>query len=483
MVILQNTIRERDVLITAMKNTRGWRMLEKFRRIRDRIFVPLSGKSERDQRAVEKAVESRTAEAPAYIGEKAGGFRSGNRKIITLNNVVHDPILSMVSVVIPTKNAGEEFEYALRRIKQQEGIQEIEIVIVDSGSTDRTIDLASRYSEKVLRVAPEDFHHARTRNLGAERAAGDFVVFTVQDAVPVSNYWLYRLVSPLYKGEASAVSARQIPRSDADLFASWAMWVHNHYLGYDHDRMISRSIFRNFDSLDLQEKRSAAGLDSVCLGIKKSVFDQYLFRSGYGEDLDLGVRLLKDNHTMLFQFSNGVIHSHNRPALYYLKRGYIDTIYLWKILDIERKNIPSRPVLEAISYLYGLLKACLFTLKVEYEFNKEPVSLIHSFLNNFEGRLATSSSRGDSGNNVGEPQLDSFFEQFLPNSHQHISSEIYSAMRGSLLSFSDFMKSFTSVDGMKEDFLRSIYKIFSNTAGYYLGANTRDAIDALEGSI
>jgi glycosyltransferase involved in cell wall biosynthesis len=495
-MILQNMVRERDALITAMRNTRGWRILEKYRKVRDRVGIRPGTREVRTDSVTDSGVR-RESELKSHTKLDGGGrsvdrFAGGSagagprRSRISdrlPNNVIGDPIRSRASIIIPTKNAGDEFDYTMRRIMQQEGVGEIEVIIVDSGSEDRTLDIAGRYTENVVRVSPEDFHHARTRNLGAEKATGDFLVFTVQDAIPVSNFWLHRLLYPVYLGEASAVSARQIPRADADLFASWAMWVHNHYLGYDHDRLISHSIFRNFESLDIQGKRAAAGLDSVCLGIRKSVFDSYRFSSGYGEDLDLGVRLLTDNHILLFQSSNGVIHSHNRPAIYFLKRGYVDTIYLWQILQVERKSLPSRPVLETISFLYYLLKICMVTLNVECEFNKEPFSLIHSFLNNFEGKLSVVNFTGEFTRNGGEPLLDNFFEQFHPTNHQHISSEIYSAMRGSLLSFGDFMKSFTSIEDVRDDFMRSIYKIFSNTAGYYLGANTQDTIDVLAGGV
>ncbi|HWR59803.1 MAG TPA: glycosyltransferase family 2 protein, partial [Thermodesulfovibrionales bacterium] len=491
-VILQNTLREREALIAAMRNTRGWRILDKYRKVRDRIFPKLDVKRNAGNSVAASVVLRKsglkvltnksdnvfspgsTVVSPSRVGQKRTHVSRG-----LFNNVIGDPIKSKASIVIPTKNAGEEFEYTLRRIAQQEGVEEIEVIVVDSGSEDRTLDIARQYTQDILRVSPADFHHAATRNLGAEKATGDFLVFTVQDAVPVSNAWLYKLLYPIYRGEATAVSARQIPRADADLFASWAMWVHNRYLGYDHDRLISRSIFRNFEGLDMQGKRSAAGLDSVCLGISKSVFDSYLFKSGYGEDLELGVRLLMDNHTLLFQSSNGIIHSHSRPAMYFLKRGYIDTIYLWQILEVERKDIPVRPVIESICFLYSLIKMCMFTLNVESEFNREPQSLIRSFLDNLEGKLAVSDSLGEFGKNGGEPLMDLFFEQFHPRNHRHISSEIYSAMRGSLLSFADFMRSFASIDDVRDDFMMSIYKIFSNTAGYYLGANTKDAIDTL----
>jgi glycosyltransferase involved in cell wall biosynthesis/uncharacterized protein YoxC len=488
-VIVQNTVRDREALITAMRNTRGWRILEKYRKVRDRIFIPLFNVRSKNNLIKKKLNVLKNGSLGPLIQKTYKKFlfnkpdkkAAGLYKPVDVNkislNVIDNPIQSKVSIIMPTKDAGDEFDYTLRRITQQEGVKEVELIIIDSGSQDRTFDISKSYTQNVFQIPPEEFHHARTRNLGAEKATGDYLVFTVQDAIPVGNQWLYKLLQPIQQGKASAVSARQIPRSDADLFASWAMWVHSRYMGYDHDRIISRSNLRNFEGLDMQRKRSAASLDSVCLGIKKSVFDVYRFNSGYAEDLDLGLRLLKDNHTLLFQSSNAVIHSHNRPAIYFLKRGYIDTVYLWDILKIERKDIPVEPVFEAISYLYSVLKMCVFELNIECELKKEPIPLINSFLHNLEKKIKTFNPSWQPME--GDPLLDDFFEKLSPRNHQYITSEIYLWLKECLSSFSDYIRCFATVDGKRDDFLISTYKLFCSTAGAYLGANTRGNIDFL----
>jgi hypothetical protein len=251
-------------------------------------------------------------------------------------------------------------------------------------------------------------------------------------------------------------------------------------MGYNQDRTASNTVL-DFDRLDMQEKRAAASLDSVCLGIKKSTFDAYRFHSGYAEDFDLGLRLLKDNHTLLFQSTNAIIHSHNRPALYFLKRGYVDTVSLWDLLQNERKKLPAETVLETISFVYAVLKNCMSALKVECETGKTPVFLVHSFLGNFEKKMNGFDPSWQSVN--GEPHLDDFFQGITPRNHQHVASGIYGALKDSLTSFSTYMECFQTVDERKEDFLQSIYKIFSNTAGYYLGANTQADISPLNKGI
>jgi glycosyltransferase involved in cell wall biosynthesis len=482
LINLQFMLRDRDIEIAAIRKTRGWRILEQYRKIRDHILlrknIVESPKDKSFKSPIQKPADKTLS---AQIANKIPNLNKATHIAKFLNDTIDNPIQSRVSIIIPTKDAGDEFDYALRRVSQQEGINDIEIIIIDSGSRDNTIAICKRYTQNIFHVYAEEFHHARTRNLGAEKATGDFLVFTVQDAVPVGGNWLYKLIYPIYSGRVSAVSARQIPRADADLFASWAMWVHNLYLGYNHDRVISSAIAKDFDNLDLQGKRAIASLDSVCLAIKKSTFDAYRFNSGYAEDVDLGIRLIKDDNNLLFQSSNAVVHSHNRTAMYFLKRGYVDTVYLWNILKIERKTIPVELVLETLSYLYSVLKICVFELGIECEMKKEPVALVHSFLDNFEKRMTAYDRSWQPMK--GDQLLDDFFEKVTPRNKQNMISEILPVFRQNLLSFSDYMKCFATVDEIKEDFLESLYKLFSSGAGYYLGANTRDKIDSLIGGI
>ena len=55
---------------------------------------------------------------------------------------------------------------------------------------------------------------------------------------------------------------------------------------------------------------------------------KYKYRFNYAEDLDLGIRLIKDGNQIAFLGSTRIIHSHNRPASYFLKRGYVDNLFL-----------------------------------------------------------------------------------------------------------------------------------------------------------
>jgi hypothetical protein len=79
--------------------------------------------------------------------------------------------------------------------------------------------------------------------------------------------------------------------------------------------------------------------------------------------------------------------------------------------------------------------------------------------------------------------MDNFFRKIEPSSNLEIVEKIYPYLKNNILSFSDFMKRYITTEDIKDDFLNSIYKLFSITGGDYLGKNTQGKIDFLEGEI
>jgi glycosyltransferase involved in cell wall biosynthesis len=78
----------------------------------------------------------------------------------------------------------------------QQTLEDIEIILVDSGSTDATLAIASRYPVEVVSIRPEDFTYGRSLNVGCRTAAGQFLVFASAHVYPVYPDWLERLLAP-----------------------------------------------------------------------------------------------------------------------------------------------------------------------------------------------------------------------------------------------------------------------------------------------
>jgi len=122
----------------------------------------------------------------------------------------------VISIVIPVKDGGLELVRCLEAIAGQQVEEEVEVVVVDSGSSDGSAERARSLGARVHEILPEEFSHGGSRNLGAAAARGDVVVFTSQDAYAADERWLSALVAPLReRDDIAGVYGRQLPHEDA----------------------------------------------------------------------------------------------------------------------------------------------------------------------------------------------------------------------------------------------------------------------------
>ena len=112
------------------------------------------------------------------------------------------------SIVIPTMNAGPIFDEVLGRLFSQETDFDYEVVVLDSGSTDGTVETARKHGAIVHAINPVEFDHGATRDLGASLSRGEYVAFTVQDALPLDGRWLAAMVEDLRGAERVAGGLR-----------------------------------------------------------------------------------------------------------------------------------------------------------------------------------------------------------------------------------------------------------------------------------
>jgi glycosyltransferase involved in cell wall biosynthesis len=121
-----------------------------------------------------------------------------------------------ISVVIPVKDGGEDLIRCLDGIRSQQFDGLIEIVVVDSGSGDGSVEVARERGALVHEIPAHAFSHGASRNLGARLATGEFLVFISQDAYPVADDWLSRLIAPMRCNDRVAgVYGRQLPHDGA----------------------------------------------------------------------------------------------------------------------------------------------------------------------------------------------------------------------------------------------------------------------------
>ena len=116
-----------------------------------------------------------------------------------------------------TLNGGQALSDTLAALRRQTldtpagRLPEPEIVAIDSGSSDQSLALLEQHGARLQCIAPEEFGHGRTRNLGASLARGEWLIYLSQDATPAADDWLARLTSHLREPDVGAAFGRQLP--------------------------------------------------------------------------------------------------------------------------------------------------------------------------------------------------------------------------------------------------------------------------------
>jgi glycosyltransferase involved in cell wall biosynthesis/GT2 family glycosyltransferase len=215
--------------------------------------------------------------------------------------------VTTVSVVIPVKDAGPLFERVLEGVRSQ---GPVELVVIDSGSRDRSRELARAAGAQVIEIAPEEFGHGRTRNLGAERTSGDLIAFLTQDAVPVVG-WLDALRESFELAErVGAAYGPHLPLEDTS-------------------PMIARELTEFFAGFSpngrpvVQHNGDPAFLSNVNACYARACWEQIRFPDvDYAEDQALGAALLEAGWAKVYNPRAAVYHAHDYTPLEFMRRYF-----------------------------------------------------------------------------------------------------------------------------------------------------------------
>lgn len=127
-----------------------------------------------------------------------------------------------VAVIMRSKNAAWVMGQALAGLFSQHR-RDFELLVVDSGSTDATLDIARRFPCRVIPIPASDYFPGAVLNQAIRETRAEVLVFQNSDVVPLTPHALGRLLEPLETGQADATFARQLPRPEAHT------WVRRDY--------------------------------------------------------------------------------------------------------------------------------------------------------------------------------------------------------------------------------------------------------------
>tara|TARA_A100001037_G_scaffold266344_1_gene258431 strand:- start:35748 stop:36593 length:846 start_codon:yes stop_codon:yes gene_type:complete len=118
------------------------------------------------------------------------------------------------SVIIRTYNEGKYIEPLLKSILSQT-VQNIEIILVDSESTDDTVQIASKYCDNIIHIKKSDFTFGYSLNKGIEQAMADYLILVSAHTLPCHNNWVEKLLNPLNDPSIAMVYGKQIGDSNS----------------------------------------------------------------------------------------------------------------------------------------------------------------------------------------------------------------------------------------------------------------------------
>ena len=231
---------------------------------------------------------------------------------------MHRPMDSpTLSVLLLTKNGGERFGQVLEALFACRGARQAEVILIDSGSSDQTLEIAARYPAiRRLDIPAGDFGHGRTRNLAARQARGDVLLFLVQDAVPAATDLIDLMLAPLIDDPSvAAVFARQEARADANP-------VERFYLAstYGEERQVRAPVPESGERTRIR----SIFFSNVCSAIRREVwraipFDETLIMS---EDQLWARQALAAGHRIVYEPTAVVEHSHNYRLAELFQRNF-----------------------------------------------------------------------------------------------------------------------------------------------------------------
>jgi rhamnosyltransferase len=199
-----------------------------------------------------------------------------------------------ISIIIRTLNESKHIKNLLQMICSQElhGLK-TEVIVVDSGSTDNTVEIAAEYDCHIEKIAKSDFSFGRSLNIGCSVAVGDILVMVSGHCLPVETDWLISLCQPIIDGRASYCYGRQIG-------------VATTYLS-------ERQIFSKYFPMGSKIPQDGYFCNNANSALDRTIWASYPFDEELTglEDLELAQRIYRAGEKIAYVSEAVVFHIHN----------------------------------------------------------------------------------------------------------------------------------------------------------------------------
>jgi L-ascorbate metabolism protein UlaG (beta-lactamase superfamily)/glycosyltransferase involved in cell wall biosynthesis len=219
------------------------------------------------------------------------------------------------SIVIRTLNEAIHLGELLQSIEMQNtnGLA-FEVILVDSGSNDGTVEIATRHNCHIYHINRDEFSFGRSLNIGCEAASGDILVFISGHCVPTGELWLQNLCQPILDNQAQYTYGRQI--------------------GSVESQFSECQIFSKYYPKAISSLKDDFFCNNANSAILRSTWEEYLFDEEITglEDMDLAKRLVNNGGKVAYTPSANVVHYHSESWAHIKRRFEREAIALQKIM-------------------------------------------------------------------------------------------------------------------------------------------------------
>ncbi len=249
----------------------------------------------------------------------------------------------MVSVALPVRNGAPHLEAVLHAVRAQRLDAPLEIVAIDSGSTDGSLEILRSHGVRIQEIAHSDFSHGGTRNALMELAGGEYVAFLTQDAEPVDDRWLTRLLEGFALSRDVGLTCgpyRPRPGASVPVRRELETWFASFTAGGNPrvDRSDNRS----------PHPGPATFFSSANGCVARAAWTRVPFRPvPYAEDQRLAVDMLHAGFAKVFLPEAEVWHSHEYAPLDGFRRVFDEFRALSEVYG-HRESLAPRPVIGRI---------------------------------------------------------------------------------------------------------------------------------------